>query len=49
VTERSFPTTIDAAVTVGDLSDLTTEQRAQYYQSVSHSIGFSGKPMGLEW
>jgi hypothetical protein len=41
VTERSFPTTLDAAVMVGDLSDLTTEQRAQYYQHVCESLGLN--------
>jgi hypothetical protein len=31
------PVTIDAAVMVGDLSDLTTQQRADYYHQVCES------------
>jgi hypothetical protein len=35
------PVTIDAAVMVGDLSDLTTQQRADYYHQVCESLGLN--------
>jgi hypothetical protein len=35
------PVTIDAAVMVGDLSELTTEQRADYYRQVCESLGLN--------
>ena len=41
MTERAFPTPLDAAVMVGDLADLTTEQRAQYYQHVGESLALN--------
>jgi hypothetical protein len=41
MTERQNPIAIDAAVMVGDLSDLTTEQRADYYRQVCESLGLN--------
>ena len=41
MTERPNPIAIDAAVMVGDLSDLTTEQRADYYRQVCESLGLN--------
>jgi hypothetical protein len=41
MTERPTPGTIEAAVMVGDLSDLTTEQRSTYYQQVCESLGLN--------
>jgi hypothetical protein len=40
-TSDALPEAIEQAVMVGDLADLTTEQRAEYYTAVCRSLGLN--------
>jgi hypothetical protein len=40
-TSEALPEAIERAVLAGDLADLTTEQRADYYNAVCRSLGLN--------
>ena len=40
-TSEALPEVIERAVMTGDLADLTTEQRAEYYTAVCRSLGLN--------
>jgi hypothetical protein len=40
-TSDALPEAIERAVVAGDLADLTTEQRAEYYTTVCRSLGLN--------